>query len=33
MARRRFQDPRPKRRGKWWTIKFVAMIFVGGQLE
>ena len=21
MARRRFQDPRPKRRGDWWTIQ------------
>jgi integrase len=33
MARRRFQDPRPKRRGKWWTIQVRRDDFVGGQLE
>ena len=22
MARRRFQDPKPKRRGKWWTLLY-----------
>jgi integrase len=33
MARRRFQDPRPKRRGKWWTIQVRCDDFVAGQLE
>jgi hypothetical protein len=33
MARRRFQDPRPKRRGKWWTIQVRRDQFVGGQLQ
>ena len=33
MARRRFQDPRPKRRGKWWTIQVRRDDFVGGQLK
>ncbi len=33
MARRRFQDPRPRRRGKWWTIQVRRDEFVGGQLE
>jgi len=33
MARRRFQDPRPRRRGKWWTIQVRRDDFVGGQLE
>jgi len=33
MARRRFQHPRPKRRGKWWTIQVRRDDFVGGQLE
>jgi len=32
MARRRFQDPRPKRRGKWWTIQVRRDDFVGGRL-
>jgi integrase len=33
MARRRFQDPRPKRRGKWWTIQVRRDDFVVGRLE
>ena len=33
MARRRFQDPKPKRRGKWWTIQVRRDEFVGGQLQ
>ncbi len=33
MARRRFQDPRPKRRGKWWEIQVRRDEFVGGQLR
>jgi len=33
LARRRFQDPRPKRRGKWWTIQVRRDQFVGGQLQ
>ena len=33
MARRRFQDPRPTRRGKWWTIQVRRDDFVAGQLE
>jgi hypothetical protein len=33
MARRRFQDPRPKRRGKWWTIQVRRDEFVAGQLQ
>jgi integrase len=33
MARRRFQDPRPTRRGKWWTIQVRRDQFVGGQLQ
>jgi integrase len=33
MASRRFQDPRPKRRGKWWTIQVRRDDFVGGQLK
>jgi hypothetical protein len=32
MARRRFQDPRPRRRGKWWEIQVRRDEFVGGQL-
>jgi hypothetical protein len=33
MARRRFQDPRPRRRGKWWEIQVRRDKFVGGQLR
>lgn len=32
MARRRFQDPRPKRRGAWWTIQVTRDGMEGGQL-
>jgi integrase len=31
MARRRFQDPTPKRRGAWWTIQVRQDVFVGGK--
>ena len=31
MARRRFQDPKPKRRGDWWTIQVRQDEFVGGK--
>ena len=30
MARRRFQDPTPKRRGDWWTIQVRRDDFAGG---
>jgi len=33
MARRRFQDPRPRRRGKWWEIQVRRDEFVGGRLQ
>ena len=33
MARRRFQDPKPKRRGKWWTIQVRHDEFVEGHLQ
>jgi len=33
MARRRFQDPKPKRRGNWWTIQVRRDEFVGGLLQ
>ena len=33
MARRRFQDPRPRRRGRWWEIQVRRDEFVGGQLR
>jgi hypothetical protein len=33
MARRRFQDPTPKRRGAWWTIQVRHDVFVGGKLK
>lgn len=33
MARRRFQDPRPERRGMWWEIQVRRDEFVGGQLR
>ena len=32
MARRRFQDPTPQRRGKWWTLRYRQDEFVGGRL-
>jgi hypothetical protein len=31
MARRRFQDPTPKRRGAWWTIQVRRDDFAGGK--
>ena len=31
MAKRRFQDPRPKRRGAWWTIRVWRDEFIGGE--
>ena len=33
MARRRFQDPTPRRRGNWWTIQVRQDVLVGGKLE
>jgi integrase len=31
MARRRFQDPKPKRRGSWWIIQVRRDVFVDGK--
>jgi integrase len=31
MARRRFQDPTPRRRGDWWTIQVRQDVFVDGK--
>jgi hypothetical protein len=31
MARRRFQDPKPKRRGDWWTLRVRQDVFTGGK--
>ena len=31
MSRRRFQDPKPKRRGDWWTIQVRQDVFVNGK--
>lgn len=33
MARRRFQNPKPKRRGHWWYIQVRRDVFVGGRLR
>jgi integrase len=33
MARRRFQDPKPKRRGDWWVIQVRRDVFVDGKLQ
>lgn len=33
MARRRFQDPKPRRRGNWWTIQVRQDVFVDGKLQ
>jgi integrase len=33
MARRRFQDPKPRRRGAWWTIQVRQDVFVDGNLK
>lgn len=32
MARRRYQDPTPKRRGKWWTLRYRQDEIVNGKL-
>ena len=32
MARRRYQDPLPKRRGKWWTLRYRQDEIVNGKL-
>jgi len=33
MARRRFQDPKPRRRGDWWIIQVRQDVVVNGKLE
>src|SRR5437870_13221390 len=33
MARRRFQDPKPRRRGDWWTIQVRQDVVVNGKLK
>jgi integrase len=33
MSRRRFQDPKPRRRGDWWTIQVRQDVFVNGKLK
>jgi integrase len=33
MARRRFQDPKPRRRGNWWNIQVRQDVFVDGKLQ
>jgi integrase len=33
MARRRYQDPTPKRRGVWWTLRFRRDEIVSGKLK
>jgi integrase len=33
MARRRFQDPKPKRRGDWWIIQVRQDVVVNGRLK
>jgi integrase len=33
MARRRFQDPTPQRRGEWWTIQVRQDVFVDGKMK
>jgi integrase len=33
MARRRFQDPTPKRRGAWWTLRFRQDEVLNGKLK
>jgi integrase len=33
MARRRFQDPAPRRRGNWWTIQVRQDVVVDGKLK
>jgi hypothetical protein len=31
MARRRYQAPKPKRRGKWWTLLYWQDVFIEGR--
>jgi integrase len=31
MARRRYQNPKPEKRGKWWTLQFWQDSFTGGK--
>ena len=31
MARRRFQDPKPEKRGNWWVLRFWQDVFVDGR--
>jgi integrase len=33
MARRRYQDPMPKRRGSWWTLRFRQDEIIDGKLK
>jgi len=33
MARRRFQNPKPKRRGEWWTLRVWKPTVINGQLR
>jgi integrase len=33
MARRRFQNPTPEKRGNWWTLQYRQDVFSGGKLE
>ena len=33
MAKRRFQNPKPKRRGKWWVIQIFKDVSEGGKLR
>src|SRR5580704_12895480 len=33
MARRRFQNPEPTRRGQWWTLRVWKTTFTNGQLK
>src|SRR3954471_21287737 len=33
MARRRYQDPTPKRRGLWWTLRFRQDEIIDGKLK
>src|SRR5437763_9468125 len=33
MSRRRFQNPRPEKRGKWWLIQYRQDEYSGGKLK
>src|SRR6476620_9361970 len=33
MARRRFQDPKPRRRGAWWTVQVRQDVVINGKLK